>query len=221
MVRRLFGPKPLWPISDLSAAFAFGVQIGMNIQVSGKQIDVGQALATHVRERLSDRLGKIYDRASSAAVTFSRDGYGFRADCIVHLSSGVTLKTHGTASEIYPSFDQAALRLEKRLRRYKRRLRDHHHGERNDEALATSYVIAQEAEDAEEPQGDAPTIVAEQATQIPTLTVGEAVMRLDLSESVVLVFHNRAHGGLNIVYRRGDGHIGWIDPKDADASEPA
>jgi len=189
----------------------------MNIQVSGKQIDVGQALSTHVRERLSERMGRLFDRAASASVTFSRDGYGFRADCLVHLSSGVTLKTHGVAAEIYPSFDQAALRLEKRLRRYKRRLRDHHHGERDAGPPATSYVIAQENEDAEEPQGDSPTIVAEQITHIPTLTVGEAVMRLDLSEAPVLVFHNRAHAGLNIVYRRADGHIGWIDPKDAEA----
>lgn len=195
----------------------------MNIQISGKQIDVGQALSSHVRERLSERLGRFFDRAASAQITFSRDGYGYRADCVVHLSSGVTLKAHGVDAEIYPSFDQAALRLEKRLRRYKRRLRDHHHGERKDMALATSYVIAQEPEDAEEPQGDAPTIVAEQATQIPALTVGEAVMRLDLSESVVLIFHNRAHGRLNIVYRRADGHIGWIDPidTDTDASAPA
>jgi ribosomal subunit interface protein len=193
----------------------------MNIQVSGKQIDVGQALSTHVRERLNERMGKLFDRTASAAVTFSRDGFGFRADCIVHLSSGVTLKTHGVAAEIYPSFDQAALRLEKRLRRYKRRLRDHHHGERGAGAVAASYVIEQEPEDADEPQGDAPTIVAEQITQIPALSVGEAVMRLDLSEAPVVVFHNRAHGGLNIVYRRTDGHIGWIDPKDAEASGPA
>jgi ribosomal subunit interface protein len=186
----------------------------MNIQIIGKQIDVGQALSAHVRARLSERMGRLFDRAGSALVTFSRDGYGFRADCLVHLSSGVTLKTHGVAAEIYPSFDQAADRLEKRLRRYKRRLRDHHHGERMASSSAKSYVIAQESEDDEEPAGDAPTIVAEHVTEIPMLTPGEAVMRLDLSEAPVLVFRSRADGGVNIVYRRGDGHIGWIDPKD-------
>lgn len=189
----------------------------MNIQIIGKHIDVGQALSAHVRTRLAERIGKLFDRTGSAQVTFSRDGYGFRADCFVHLSSGVTLKTHGVAAEIYPSFDQAAERLEKRLRRYKRRLRDHHHGERQQASRAKSYVIAQEAEDADEPLGDAPTIVAEQATEIPTLSVGEAVMRLDLSESPVLVFRGRSHLRLNIVYRRADGHIGWIDPNDAQA----
>jgi len=190
----------------------------MNIQIIGKQIDVGQALSAHVRARLDERMGRLFDRAGSALVTFSRDGYGFRADCLVHLSSGVTLKAHGTDAEIYPCFDQAAERLEKRLRRYKRRLRDHHHGERIEVSQAKAYVIAQESEDDEEPAGDAPTIVAEQVTEIPMLTTGDAVMRLDLSEAPVLVFRNRAHGGLNIVYRRADGHIGWIDPKDeADA----
>jgi ribosome hibernation promoting factor len=186
----------------------------MNIQIIGKQIDVGQALSAHVRTRLSERMGRLFDRAGSALVTLSRDGYGFRADCLVHLSSGVTLKAHGVAAEIYPSFDQAADRLEKRLRRYKRRLRDHHHGERTESSTAKSYVIAQESEDDDEPSGDAPTIVAEQMTEIARLTAGEAVMRLDLSEAPVLVFRNRAHGGINIVYRRADGHIGWIDPKD-------
>jgi ribosomal subunit interface protein len=186
----------------------------MNIQIIGKQIDVGQALSAHVHQRLSERMGRLFDRAGSTLVTFSRDGYGFRADCLVHLSSGVTLKAHGVAAEIYPSFDQAAERLQKRLRRYKRRLRDHHHGERTESWPATSYVIAQESEDAEEPAGDAPTIVAEQITEIPILTTGEAVMRLDLSEAPVLVFRSRSHGGVNIVYRRADGHIGWIDPKD-------
>jgi ribosomal subunit interface protein len=188
----------------------------MNIQIIGKQIDVGQALSAHVRARLSERMGRLFDRAGSALVTFSRDGYGFRADCLVHLSSGVTLKAHGVDSEIYPCFDQAAERLEKRLRRYKRRLRDHHHGERPEVSQAKAYVIAQEQEDDEEPPGDAPTIVAEQVTEIPMLTTGEAVMRLDLSEAPVLVFRNRAHGGVNIVYRRADGHIGWIDPKEVE-----
>jgi ribosomal subunit interface protein len=186
----------------------------MNIQIIGKQIDVGQALSAHVRARLSERMGRLFDRPGSAVVTLSRDGYGFRADCLVHLSSGVTLKAHGVGAEIYPSFDQAADRLEKRLRRYKRRLRDHHHGERGESLPATSYVIAQEAEDDEEPAGDAPTIVAEQMTEVPMLTTGEAVMRLDLSEAPVLVFRSRAHGRINLVYRRTDGHIGWIDPKD-------
>jgi len=186
----------------------------MNIQIIGKHIDVGQALSSHVHARLTERIGRLFDRAGSAQVTFSRDGYGFRADCLVHLSSGVTLTAHGVAAEIYPSFDQAADRLEKRLRRYKRRLRDHHHGERTQSSPAKSYVIAQESEDDEEPAGDAPTIVAEQVTEIPMLTTGEAVMRLDLSEAPVLVFRSRVHGGINIVYRRTDGHIGWIDPKD-------
>ena len=183
----------------------------MNIQVNGKQIDVGQALTTHVHERLEGGVERYFDRASAAAVTFSRDGGNYRADCHVHLDFGPSLRTHAVAGDIYQSFDQAVDRLERRLRRYKRRLTDHRHKVKEPPLPVASYVIAAEGEDDEEPSGDAPVIVAEQATEIPTLTVGDAVMHLDLSELNVLVFRNRAHLGVNVVYRRADGHIGWID----------
>lgn len=187
----------------------------MNIQINGKQIDIGQALLTHVREQLNERLGKYYDRHVTGQVTFSREGHGYRADCHIHLGSGVDLQAHGEAADIYQCFEQASERLERRLRRYKRRLRDHHHGEREAAMPATSYVIAQEHEDSEEPEGDAPVIIAEQPAEIPALTVAEAVMRLDLGQAPCLVFRNRAHSAINVVYRRGDGHIGWIDPVNA------
>jgi len=184
----------------------------MNIQINGKQIDIGQALITHVRAQLDERIAKYYDRHVTGQVTFSREGHGYRADCHIHLGSGVDLQAHGEAADIYQSFEQASERLERRLRRYKRRLRDHHHGEREEAWPAKSYVIAQEHDDAEEPQVDSPVIIAEQPAEIPALTVAEAVMRLDLGQVPCLVFRNRAHSAINVVYRRVDGHIGWIDP---------
>lgn len=191
----------------------------MKIQVSGKQIDIGQALVVYVNERFEASVEKYFDRASSATVTFSREGADFRTDCQVNLGFGPSLRTHAVASDIHLSFDQAADRLEKRLRRYKRRLTDHRQRGKEPPLPVTSYVIAAESEDAEEPQGDAPVIVAEQVTEIPTLTVGDAVMHLDLSELNVLVFRNRAHLGVNVVYRRADGHIGWIDLSAQPAAE--
>ncbi len=183
----------------------------MNIQVNGKQIDIGQALATQVRTRLEDGVGKYFDGATSAIVTFSREGSAFRADCHVHLGYGGMVKTHGSAFDIYQCFDQAADRLETRLRRYKRRLTDHRQKSRAPSLPVQSYVIAAEPQDAAEPAGDAPAIIAEHETEIPTLSVGEAVMHLELSELNVLVFRNSSHLNVNVVYRRPDGQIGWID----------
>lgn len=189
----------------------------MHIQVNGKQIDIGDALRRHVEERLTDRVFKYFDRPVDSQVTFARDGHEFRADCAVHLSTGMNLLSQGRSTEIYASFDQAIDRLEKRLRRYKRRLRDHHSRVAASTWFAVaSYVIAgpdeqeeAEGEGAETPQ---PVIIAEETAQVRTCTVGEAVMQMDLTEAPVVLFKNSGHGRLNIVYRRPDGHVGWIDP---------
>jgi ribosomal subunit interface protein len=186
----------------------------MQIQVNGKQIDVGDALRSHVTERLTGAVTKYYDRAVDAQVTFSKEGHEFRTDCTLHLSTGMRLHAHSSSSDIYAAFEGAVERLEKRLRRYKRRLKDHH-AQAAREALpmqeAPSYVIAadEEEEVAEDLQ---PVIIAETRTPVRTLTVGEAVMVMDFEELPALVFRNRAHGGINVVYRRADGNIGWIDP---------
>ncbi len=153
-------------------------------------------------------------------MVFSRQGPMYRADCSVHVGSGITLQSHGEAGEIYSSFDVAADRVEKRLRRYKRRLRGHPRSNPEEAIAAQSYVIAPDTEVAEgvddegwqEGEENHPVIIAETATKIDSLTVGEAVMRMDLADLPALMFRNRAHGGLNVVYRRPDGNIGWIDP---------
>jgi ribosomal subunit interface protein len=186
----------------------------MQLSITGKQIDIGSALRTHVQDRLLQSVGKYFDRPIDGSVTFSRDGHEYRADCTVHLASGLHLQSQGRSTDIYASFDGAAQRMEKRLRRYKGRIRDHHNGARDAFAAspASERIIASHDDDTRaEPDTLNPVIVSESATQLRTLTVGEAVMQLDLAETPALVFRNSAHGEINVVYRRADGNIGWID----------
>ncbi len=191
----------------------------MRIQVSGKQIDVGGALRTHVESRLAEVVDKYAERAVEAVVVFTRDRHEFVADSSVHLSTGLTAQAKARAGEIYASFEAAMDRLEKQLRRYKRRLKDHHRNrEFPIEAVgAPSYILASGEEHAEdaEPETLQPIIVAEMETKVPYLSVGEAVMQMELAGAGMLVFRNDAHGGVNVVYRRDDGNIGWIDPRNS------
>ena len=188
----------------------------MHIQIHGHQIDVGESLRTYVSEKLVERIEKYFDRAVSGQVTFSRDGREFRTECVVHLSSGLKLAAGGRKDEIYSAFDQAVERIEKQLRRYKRRLKDHHDRAATVEPglSVPSFVIAAEPEEQPEPEDLSPVIVAESTAEIRTLTVGEAVMQMDLANAPVLIFRNKAHTGLNVVYRREDGNIGWVDPQE-------
>lgn len=188
----------------------------MKIQISGKHIDIGDALRTHVEERLTAGIMKYFDRPVDSMVVFSREGHQFKCDASVHLASGITLQAAGHEGDIYAAFDGAADRLEKRLRRYKSRLKNHHNA--NKEPLpvlaASSYVLKAEAD--EETEGDLqPVIIAEDVTHIKTLSVGEAVMQLDLQDTPVVLFRNGSEGGLSMVYRRPDGNIGWVDPANA------
>ena len=189
----------------------------MNIQVTGKHIDIGDALRSHVSDRLASGVAKYFDRPVDSFVAFTKEGNDFRCDASVHLSSGISLQSSGQAAEIYSSFELAAERLEKRLRRYKSRLKDHHNA--NKSALpameASTYVIRSNDESDEEVADLQPVIIAEDVTKIGTLSVGEAVMQMDLQESPVVLFKNGKSGGLNVVYRRADGNIGWIDPRNA------
>jgi ribosomal subunit interface protein len=193
----------------------------MHITVTGKHIDVGDALRTQCEDRLSEAVGKYFDRPVDAGVIFSRDGHAFKCDATVHLSTGLTAKAQGANGEIYAALEQAVSRIEKQLRRYKRRLKDHHKKRETPiEAFeARSYVLAapEEGEDdaavdtgAED--GDQPLIIAEMTTDIKSLTVNEAVMQLELAHAPFLMFRNDVNGRLNIVFRRDDGNIGWIDP---------
>jgi ribosomal subunit interface protein len=188
----------------------------MQLTVTGKQIDTGDAFRSHVEESLGSILGKYFKTAIEAHVVLSREAHLSRAEISVHVGRGIVVNAGGAAGEAYTAFDYAAERIAKQMRRYKRRLRDHHAKERESSEYserATDYVLAPIAEEAEEDAGDAPAVIVEMSTEVPSLTVGEAVMRMDLAAAPVLLFRNRSHGELNIVYRRTDGNIGWIDPE--------
>ena len=193
----------------------------MQLTVTGKQVDVGGALRRHVETSLDALLGKYFRTAIEAHAVFAREAHLIRTDLSLHIGRGIMIKSGATASDYYPAFDAAAERLAKQLRRYKRRLRDHHARLRNQaensEETARAFVLApldDEAETETATDGDAtaPVVIAEMSTELPRLTVGEAVMRMDLADAPVLLFRNRSHGELNVVYRRGDGNVGWIDP---------
>lgn len=188
----------------------------MEIQITGKKIDVGDALRTHVSDRLEAGIVKYFDQPVDGHVSFAREGSDFRCDANIHLNSGISLQAGGTAGDAYGAFDMAAEHLEKRLRRYKRRLKDHHNN--NKEALpatsVASYII-QTDDAAEEPSDLQPVIVAENMTQIKIMSVGEAVMQMDLADKSVLLFRTSGDDAVNVVYRRPDGNIGWIDPGNA------
>jgi ribosomal subunit interface protein len=191
----------------------------MNLIVKGQQIDVGDALREHVRASLSDVFGKYFGDAIDATVTFSRDAHLYRASVSAHVGRGIMAQSEATADQPYIACDQAVDRLAKRLRRHKRRLRDHHKTP-VETVSAGLYVLAghtDENSDENEPASEArngqPAVIAEMTTDIATLTVSEAVMRLDLADGGAMMFINRAHGGLNMVYRRPDGNVGWVDPQ--------
>lgn len=187
----------------------------MRYQISGKQIDVGDALQNHVKDELSGIVAKYAERPTDAHVIFSKSASEFVCETIVHLSTGLTTQAKAHAHEIYAAFDQCSEKMEKQLRRYKRRLKDHHRDRAEPVELmgASSYILASEQGDQDaEPESLQPMIVAEMETKIPSLTVGEAVMQMELAGAPVLVFRNEGKDGLNVVYRREDGNIGWIDP---------
>ena len=187
---------------------------GMQLSVTGKQIDIGDALRQHVTDALTDSVEKYFGNALDGAVVLSREASEFHAEISVHVGKGIQIQAHATAGDAYAAFDDAADHMAKRLRRYKRRLRDHHRSARTDEAIAAqAFVLAGEGPDDTEPASDEPVVVAEMEAEIASLTVGEAVMRLDLANTPALMFRNSAHGGLNMLYRRPDGTIGWVDPR--------
>ncbi len=190
----------------------------MHITVSGKQVDLSDALRTRVSDGLDTIAGKYFDGALEANVTFSRARSFFTCDINVHAGRGLTLRGEGEAADANGAFDDAAEHIAKRLRRYRRRVNEHARDLANRERpqAARQYVLRQEDEAAEAPpSGNAQafaTVIAETATSIDQLSVSEAVMRLDLADQQVMMFHNSTTGELNVVYRRTDGHIGWIDP---------
>jgi len=187
----------------------------MRYQISGKQIDIGEALQTHVKDELGAAVAKYAERPTDAHVIFSKSASEFACEAVVHLSTGLTAQASAKAHEIYSAFDACCEKLAKQLRRYKRRLKDHHRERAEPVELfgASSYILAANGEEVEsEPESLQPIIVAEMETQIPSLSVGEAVMQMELAGAPVLVFRKEGKETVNVVYRRDDGNIGWIDP---------
>lgn len=193
--------------------------------IEGKQMDVGDALRAHVSEKIGDIASKYFNRATEIHVTFAREGHGHgatKARISFRVGKGIFVVSDSTGNDPYLAFETAADKIAKQLRRYKRRLRDHHEKQEAAEKAgisaltATDYTLAASERDdsAEEdlPQGDDPLIIAEISTRIETMSVPDAVMRLELSGQPVFVFRNAKHGDVNIVYRRSDGHVGWVDP---------
>jgi ribosomal subunit interface protein len=190
----------------------------MQIAVQGKQLDVGDALRGHVEDTITEIAEKYFSNPIDATVTLTKEGNLFKSDIVVRVGKGIQVRSEGSAKDAHGAFDAAGERVAKQLRRYKRRLRDHHQGHVSDALPAQQYVLAAEAGDAPEPEADSgwqPIVVAEVQTGIEALTVGEAVMRMDLEDSPAMMFKDRKTGRMNMVYRRTDGNIGWVDPKQA------
>ena len=204
----------------------------MQVQVSGKHVDVGEALGSRISQELEDGIGKYFERgAQDAEVVVSKDGHGFKVDCWVRLASGQSIVTTGLGGDAHGAFSDSLDKLEKRVRRYKRRLKDHHIGpkglspEKTEDAareVARSIVLRNpdEVEDDTFGQAGSPDepppvgmVIAETQSEMRTITVGRAVAELDMTGYPVVVFCNAAHGGISVVYRRPDGNVGWIDPE--------
>jgi len=197
----------------------------MTLRISGKSISVGDALRGRLSERTDEVLRKYFHGNYSGHITLSKDGFGFRTDCALHLDSGVTLEAESNAADAYASADQALLQIEKRLRRYKERLKDR--SARKQAAAAESpasidapsYVIEALADGEDEPTGYNPVIIAEATTSLRRLSVSEAVMELDFTGAPVVVFQHGSSGRVNVIYRRADGNVGWVDPPVLESAE--
>jgi ribosomal subunit interface protein len=185
----------------------------MDIRVSGHQIETGSALQDHASERLSSISEKYFNRAISSQVTFNKaPNNAFGCDIVLHANQGLVLKSHGQAQDAHQAFDQASDKIEKQLRRYKRRLTDRHeqsqHAVAEEEAAYTIFADEPEAEEVT----DSPPVIAETRVDIPVVSVSDAVMLLDLRHTTALLFKNAGTGRHNMVYRRDDGSIGWVEP---------
>jgi len=192
----------------------------MQVQVTGKHVDVGEALRARVTDELASSIEKYFDRGGGADVVVTREGGAFKVDCAVTLASGAQLTTHGVGGDAHIAFDAAMARMQKRIRRYSKRLKDHHVKAQAKQAETAAYFILQPVElEEDESENEAqahfpePVVIAETEKPIRSMTVAMAVMELDVTESQTIVFRNAAHGGLSVVYRRPDGNIGWIDPE--------
>ncbi|PKP80250.1 MAG: ribosomal subunit interface protein [Alphaproteobacteria bacterium HGW-Alphaproteobacteria-18] len=192
----------------------------MQIQITGRHMELGEALRGRIEEGLEAAVSKYFSRTGDANVFVSQQGPFVEVDCNVHLPSGIVLQSSGKASDPYAALEASLEKMEKRVRRYKRRLKDHHtNGQPALPAEVAAEILIQSRDDEAEDSvdtgmevGEAPLTVAETKVQIRTMSVSEAVMQLELQDVPALMFRNAGHEGLNMVYRRPDGHIGWVDP---------
>lgn len=197
--------------------------MALQVHVSGKHVDVGEALRSRVTDEISTSISKYFERGGDADVVVAREGHAFRVDCSVTLASGQQLNSHGLGPDAHAAFDDALAKIDKRIRRYKSRLKDHSGAATaKQQETAALYVLRSPDDDidgwhdsAEAPHDGPPSamVIAETEAELRTMTVSGAVMELDLTEAQTIVFRNAAHGGLSVVYRRPDGNIGWIDPE--------
>lgn len=193
----------------------------MQVHVTGKHVDVGDALRTRVADEISTSIAKYFDREGGGAdVVVSREGSSFKVDCVVTLASGQQLTTHGMGGDAHLAFDAAMEKMSKRIRRYKNRIRSHHGQALAKQAESAAYFVIAASDDEDDVAADEPEqgifepiIIAETERMVNSMTVSRAVIELDLTEAQTIVFRNAAHGGLSVVYRRPDGNIGWIDPE--------
>ncbi len=195
----------------------------MEISVTGRHLDVGDALKAHITDRLRAAAEKYFQQAVEALVTVTKESHLFLVDCRFHIGQGISLHSHGKNDDVYAAFEMAADRAEKQLRKYKERIKSHHGFRRKNEfpALpAQAYVLAREEEpaDSDGETGDLsladPIIIAEAKAEIPHVSVGDAVMLMELAETQILMFRDIKNGRMSVVYHRPDGHIGWIQPAD-------
>ena len=193
----------------------------MRITVTGKQLDVGASLKEHIESRLEGSVKKYFSHTIEGDVTLTKVAHLHRADCKIHIGHDIYLQSSAEETDIYPAFDAAADKMETRLRRYKRRITNHHKERSSKEELNAVYkaqynVFDVSSDESQKQEEDTtPVIIAEMDMDIPEVTVSDAVMRLDLGELQTLMFRNSGSGAINVVYRRPDGNIGWIDPKES------
>lgn len=185
----------------------------MSVRVSGKHMEIGEAFRTRIEDKIQDAVSKYFDGGYSSQVTVEKSGSRFTADCKIHLDTGVVMQATGEGQEPHFAFDGASERLEKRLRRYKRRLKDHHGGNGQSKMMELPYTVMDSGNDDDDeiPEDYAPVIVAESSKVVRTMSVASAVMALDMTDEPVLIFRNAGNDALNVVYRRTDGNIGWVD----------
>ncbi len=187
----------------------------MSLRISGKHMNVGEALSQRIEDRVSDAVSKYFHGGYTGHVTLEKSGNRFKCDCMIHLDSGAVFQASSDELDPTVAFETSADRIEKRLRRYKRRLKDHHSHASKKQDDAAYTVMAAPADEEEMPEDYNPAVIAESSTSIRIQSVADAVMQLDMTDQPVIVFTNAVNNRTNVVYRRSDGNIGWVDPSRA------